>query len=693
MTFAGDGKRIDSITESGRRKAAKALLLALCWLSVSIAGCNLPAPSAAPTDRPEPPATPTGPPPAAPSPSPEPAQPTLAVTGPEEIVFDWTTDACEPEDIPDLPARAFRDAAGLVHLISAHLVNRAAVGPSLDDLTRECGIVLSSDHDLDPAHHNDNEWIAAVYTEDGETVYAVVHNEYHGWEHGDCASETVDFGCWYNSLTLAFSTDGGETFNHIAPTPGHFVAGLPYPYEAGAGPFGIFEPSNILKAKDGFYYQVVRVDDIHSPEQWSCLMRTADLANPASWRAWDGSGFNLEFLDPYTAAPGADPADHVCAPLAREEIGVMHQSLTYNSLLDRYVLLGLSADHLDGREAWGIYYSFSEDLLTWTHRQLLWELELPWTWIPGDEQPVLYPTLLDPDSPSRSFDVTDGTAYLYFTRFNPGSHLDRDLVRVPVAFFPSVAEAAAADARTHLALDLAQITAGGLETTGRLAAFDGSPLAGRTVELYFTPAEGPGEYAEYVLEGRNPEEATRAILGYRLHSECECLDAAGELFLYDLRFSEGEEGANRVPNPDFSADLAVPPWQGPDLAVLLPSDRGDGRMLHIAAGPGEPASADLAIFPVTGGEIFRAVFGARVPPAAAGTGIFVLIFLDDMGELLRYPVELAPLPGRIGSAETDEAGIFSFIDQARTDGGFLEAVFPGDDRFHPSTAILSISAP
>ena len=50
------------------------------------------------------------------------------VIGSEKIVFDWTTDRCEDLDIPDAPARAFRDADGNVQLIASHSVNRRMIG-------------------------------------------------------------------------------------------------------------------------------------------------------------------------------------------------------------------------------------------------------------------------------------------------------------------------------------------------------------------------------------------------------------------------------------------------------------------------------------------------------------------------------------------------------------------------------------
>src|SRR5271165_5371571 len=62
-----------------------------------------------------------------------PAVPSLsgAVIGPKELVFD-TRSGCEQIDIPDAPARAFRDDHGVVHLVATHFVARAMIGPSLN---------------------------------------------------------------------------------------------------------------------------------------------------------------------------------------------------------------------------------------------------------------------------------------------------------------------------------------------------------------------------------------------------------------------------------------------------------------------------------------------------------------------------------------------------------------------------------
>jgi hypothetical protein len=363
----------------------------------------------------------------------------VEVTGPEEVVFDWSKSACEPGDIPDTPARAFRDAQERVQLIASHYVNRRMVGPDLNHLTHDCTVIMSSHYAPDPAKFNDHEWLHSTYTPDGTRIFALVHNEYEGDTHpGQCSSGGY-LKCWYNAVTLAVSTNGGASFEHTRP-PTHLVAAIPYRYVPDSGPAGIFNPSNIVRnATDGYYYALLRVEQRYKAQpQGICVFRTADLADPESWRAWDGSGFNVRFIDPYLGA-GEDPASHVCQPVSYDEIQLMVESLTFNTYLDRYLLVGKAVGPgRKGETASGIYYSTSNDLVHWTPRRLIMEVESPH----ADKcqpplDPVAYPSVLDPDSTSRNFETTDKRAYLYFTRSNYKScrgFLNRDLVRMPIEF-------------------------------------------------------------------------------------------------------------------------------------------------------------------------------------------------------------------------------------------------------------------
>jgi hypothetical protein len=356
------------------------------------------------------------------------------ILGPEEIVFDWTTDRCETEDIPDLPARAFRDADDKVQLIATHFINRRMIGDDLASVVRDCNVIMVSDMDADPSQYNDREWISAVYTQDGVNIHALVHNEYQGSAHPGMCSSGNYFSCWYNSITYASSMDMGLTYTH-APAPQHRVANVPYKYVDGDGPYGIFEGSNIIRSpKDGYYYKLLHLEKYGEQDWGMGVMRTQALEDPTSWRCWDGEGFNASFIDPYIEE-NYYPADHVCKPVSRDNIEKMADSLTYNTFFKKYLLVGAAGlyDPDVGEVVHGFYYSLSDDLINWSPRQLLMKAKLWWTpFLPGDSYG--YPSLIDPDDDSMNFEYTDKQVYLYYTRWHIGSTYDRDLVRVPIEF-------------------------------------------------------------------------------------------------------------------------------------------------------------------------------------------------------------------------------------------------------------------
>lgn len=358
------------------------------------------------------------------------------LVGKTEPVFVWSRDACEPIDIPDAPARAFRDASGRVQLISTSYVNRRMIGPNLNQLKHTCEVVMQSDYDPDPARFSDREWITSPYTLDGRTVFTLVHDEYQGNEHpGRCPAGEYQ-PCWFNSITYAVSRDAGRTYTQ-PPPPTQLVATVPYTYEPGAGPYGLFQPSNVIRnEKDGYYYVLVRAQRYKAQPGGVCLLRTQDLSRPDSWRAWDGSGFGVGFVDPFgPAGQGIDPAQHICKPIEPLTIEGMTQSLTYSTYFDKFLLVGVRSDR--GLVAGGVYFSVSDDLLHWTVPQLIKSVELVFTYKCGDQNPIAHPSMLDPDSKSRNFDTVGREPYLYYTlvRYDKCIQtLHRDLLRVRVRF-------------------------------------------------------------------------------------------------------------------------------------------------------------------------------------------------------------------------------------------------------------------
>lgn len=365
------------------------------------------------------------------------SEPSLRVRGHVKVVFDWSRQRCAPSNIPDAAARAFRDASGRVQVILAHMENRRLVGRDFNHLRPDCRVVMTSDLDGDPAAYNDREWLASLYTVDGKNIVALVHNEYQGHRHPRrCPSNSYQ-KCWYNSLTLALSHDGGRSYVQL-PGPAKLVASLPTRYVPDTGPSGIFSPSNIVRnPRDGYYYALMRVIDPNSSVRGTCVMRTGKLFQSNSWSAWDGSAFSLKFVNPY-AHDAAETSTQICTPVAHEQISEMTDSLTYNTYLDRFLLVGVSGRYNPKQQKtiWGIYYSLSDDLIHWTDRRLLIQSALPWIFSCGDRDPVAYPSVVEPNSASRSFDSSGQRPYLYFTLFHFAScesTPDRDLVRVQIA--------------------------------------------------------------------------------------------------------------------------------------------------------------------------------------------------------------------------------------------------------------------
>lgn len=356
----------------------------------------------------------------------------------EQVVFSYERDRCptDPFHIPDSPVRAFRDEAGNVQLILPSRHSRRMIGPELDAVVPEpsYGVILASHDDADPSSYDNLEWVTATYTEDGNTVHALVHNEYHGWEHfpSDCSTHRE---CWYNAVTYATSTDGGATYRH-RPSPEHRVATFPYRYRSKTGPHGYFMPSNIVE-KDGWLYALIRAYNgprtaaaYPAQKRGDCLIRTRDPTDPSSWRGWDGNDFTVRFVDPYRDT--VVPEQHVCEPVsldapferpsARYPTGTMNESLTYNTHFRQFLRIGLTwtPDAVSGRPDWGIHFSLSNDLVSWGERRLLaraYPFYLDHTDC-ATPDPVLYPVVLDPRSGDRNFATTGQENNLYFTVFH-----------------------------------------------------------------------------------------------------------------------------------------------------------------------------------------------------------------------------------------------------------------------------------
>ena len=366
--------------------------------------------------------------------------------GTPELVMDYATMTCRRGgglDLPDVQAHALRRPDGSLLLVSGNAtINFSMAGPDFDHLTRDCAPLLVSGDSPVASSFDNQEWLLSVFRE-GDIVHGLVHNEYHDPAAANCRPGVTDPSnpCWYNAITYARSTDGGHSFSQ-APAPDHVVAALPYPWDPTATrrgappPHGYFTPSNIVRGPDQAYYSLfMAISDRATSAQGQCLMRSDNLSDPAGWRAWDGAGFNLPMPSPYDAAGNPAPTGRpACTPVSPGVIGGMGGSLTYNSYMQQYLLVGSGVFDQAGAQVCGTGFSLSTDLVTWSTPRLLMPGKLPYPPC-TDGSPdgsLIYPSLIDHADTDVNFQNTGATPHLYFVRWNQG--LDRDLLRVPVTF-------------------------------------------------------------------------------------------------------------------------------------------------------------------------------------------------------------------------------------------------------------------
>lgn len=361
--------------------------------------------------------------------------PDIAVSGPPQTVFDWQRDACEPPHVPDAPTRAWRDDKGTVRLLLSHNVNRALTGPDFEHLAVDCSPLLTSRRKSDIAAFDDLHWISGVFTRDGHRVYALAHTEQRGNRTpGLCPADTYP-ACLLNAVTALVSTDGGRSF--VPATTGRppVVATLPYPYPTDRDTrVGYANPTNIL-ALGGHYYAFVFADGYRAQKRGLCLLRNADPADPGGWRAWNGRDFSSRFVDPFRKRV-TDPADHVCEPVAQGQIGRMFGSISLHRSTGQVVaIFGDRRPDAQGRMVEGFYASASRDLIAWSEPRLVMQGELLWDRDCGQGEAMFYPSLIDHQSTSLSFEDVGHSAWLYFVRYDLDRcrvTWDRNLVRVPV---------------------------------------------------------------------------------------------------------------------------------------------------------------------------------------------------------------------------------------------------------------------
>ena len=337
------------------------------------------------------------------------APPRIRLAGPPSLVFEAPRQACDGDDVPDAPARAFHLADGSVRMFGLHTKNRSLVGPDLADVRIDCKPALVSHGNPDPAAYDDESWITATWTFDGRRIDALIHHEYQGNEHpGRCRFPDY-MQCWFNTILAARSDDGGASF---VKDPHPVVASAPFRQDIDQGRHrGFFNPSNMVSDGTATYF-LASTTGWEGQPNGVCLFRSLSPADPQSWRAFDGAGFSVSSRDPYRTSATVRPPP--CVPVGPFPAPV--GSVTRQRSTGSWIAVFQASADKALFPVPGFYASQSRDLLHWGPPRLI----VPGKTLYDDActsggRMIAYPSILDPRDPSRNFDQTGDHPDLFYT--------------------------------------------------------------------------------------------------------------------------------------------------------------------------------------------------------------------------------------------------------------------------------------
>lgn len=221
------------------------------------------------------------------------------------------------------------------------------------------------------------------------------------------------------------------------------------------------------------------------------------------------------------------------------------------------------------------------------------------------------------------------------------------------------------------------------EVTGKLIDARDAPIGAASVEILVKPTEGVGVVAEYSVTSLVPDGTKEAMVGFRVNTECSCAGDT-EFRLYEVRYREGNDTAQRVPNGNFSQGLQAWNFLSPNTVQIRSSDVSASSMLQAKATARENATINSSKFPVTSGAIYTLTFVARVAPVSVGSGYFAIFFLSGSSEVSRNAIPIEPA-FLTYNAVTDNNGEFRLISSGLPSSRFvIQGKYDGDSSHWPT---------
>ncbi len=346
---------------------------------------------------------------------------------PQRLVFAYSESNCEKLDVPDAPVRAFRRWDGLIVARASHYQNYEYLGTSLGKLVKDCRSTYSASRDTDPSRFDYMTWITSTWTENGRDVVALGHTEFHGNEIPNACSRSELQLCWYNSVVLLISHDGGNSFTRADYDKNQAVFSPFFDNkQAECGRRGYFDPTNMIRV-GSYVYTLVGYTGLTRAAHGLCLARARDPFEISSWEIYSTGGYVTPALHPFLKSQGAKVNGPECSVL--EGLDGVVGSIGKLRGTDWFVASLMRATP-DGGGVVQVY--FSKNLINWQPGDVIVRLSTFWSKECRSGYRYNYPSLLDGDG-GENFSELGASVELYLTRATCDLTLDRDLVAVKVS--------------------------------------------------------------------------------------------------------------------------------------------------------------------------------------------------------------------------------------------------------------------
>jgi hypothetical protein len=142
-------------------------------------------------------------------------------------------------------------------------------------------------------------------------------------------------------------------------------------------------------------------------------IRTSNILDPGSWRAWNGKEFAVTFVDPYLG-PAVRPQDHMYQPVPR--INYVN-GLNFHEASGQFIVTLFNPWNA-GFGPPGLYFSTSTDMVHWSEPVLGISVNQLLQREPEGKWSYQYFSLIDPNSSDTNFSTITDNPYLYYVRMD-----------------------------------------------------------------------------------------------------------------------------------------------------------------------------------------------------------------------------------------------------------------------------------